>query len=380
MPALLINIKIDSREKCDIFKVTLADMAGLFEECHIKIRGSFSQECVEYAQRQTGAGVHFYQELQEKDWVAATLEMVSQVKCRSIFLYVEDHKLVAGRQRLERTLADFDSCELDYLCYSFFRASQLDANNLLPLDVTTRELFQEFALTSQNLGLIGKISPTYVTFSLVSAVSVKYFKHLLTTENKAHKIFCKTLISGIVRLFPHPHYRRFIKTVNGTLSWFDARLCISPPSSPFNLEKIWFETGLPLGGGWKFGIPKEELFANYDDDNGAYGESLIKRGLYPFNPHSFDTEGAKKFKNIVRRIDLAPGEFVNCTYYSHNGRIGRAPEIEINVVRGNVAVLYQGNSYPISSGGAKWFYSNLGPVIQSIESSELKLTIFDQAF
>ncbi len=36
MPALLINIKIDLREKFDLFKVTLSDLSGLFEEKWIR--------------------------------------------------------------------------------------------------------------------------------------------------------------------------------------------------------------------------------------------------------------------------------------------------------------------------------------------------------
>jgi hypothetical protein len=164
MPALLINLKIDVKEKFEFYKVTLADLSGLFEECHIKIRGTYSRECVEYAKDQLGNGIHFYQELQEGDWVAATLEILGHVASRSVLLYFEDHKLVATRQRLERVLADFDECKLDYLCYSFFKASQLDVNNLLPLGVTQRELFHEFTLNN-NLNLIGKISPHYCIFS-----------------------------------------------------------------------------------------------------------------------------------------------------------------------------------------------------------------------
>ena len=380
MPALLINIKVDLREKFDLFKITLPDLSGLFEECHIKIRGIYSQECIKYIQRQLGNEIHLYQELQESDWVAATLEMLSQVKSRSVCLYFEDHKLLGDRQHLERTLADFDGYNLDYLCYSFFKASQLDVSNLLPLGVTQREVFYEFALSPQNLDLIGKISPGYYTLSLVSVISVEYFREALTTENRRFKIFSKKVTLALTRLFPYPRYRAVFKTMNHTLSSFGAKLCIYPPSSPFNLEKIWFESPLPIDGGWKFGILKQELFANYDDDNGAYGESLIKRGLYPSDAHSFDTDSADNLNAVVRQIALSDGEFYDCTYYSHNGRIGRAPQLEINVLRGGVTVLYQGTSFPLSSGEAKLFYANLGPVIQCVKSAELIIKVFDETF
>ena len=379
MPALLINIKVDAQEKFEFFKVTLADLSGLFEECHIKIRGTYSQECVKYAQDKLGNGIYFYQELQERDWVAATLEILCQVESRSVFLYFEDHKLVATRERLEQTLAEFDKCNLDYLCYSFFKASQLDVKNLLPLGVSQRELFHEFSLSIQNLKLIEKLSPGYYTFSLVSLVSVKYFRELLSAENKRFKIFSKKITALTSLLFTYPRYRVIFKKLNHVISSFSARLCIYPPSSPFNLEKIWFES-IPITGDWKFGIPKHELFANYDDDNGAYEESLIKRGIFPFGAHSFDMDGVESLNNVVCDIILQNGESFDCTYYSHNGRIRSAPRIEINVVRGSIVVLYQGASFPLSSGETKLFYSNLSPAIQCIESSEVKIKVFDEIF
>lgn len=380
MPALLINIKVDVQEKFEFFKVTLADLSGIFGECHVKIRGMYSQECVKYAQAQLGSGIHLYQGLQERDWVAATLEMLSQVKSRSVFLYFEDHKLVVNRQRLEQVLADFDKCNLDYLCYSFFEASQLDVKNLLPLGVTQRELFHEFALNNKNLNLIGKLSPGYYTFSLVSLVSVNYFRELLLTENRKFKIFNRKITALITRLFSYPHYREVFKKINYTFSLLGARLCMYPPSSPFNLEKIWFESTVSNRDGWKFGILKQELFANYDDDNGAYGESLIKKGFYPFDGQPPGTDDAEHLHSVVNQIALKEGESFDCTYYSHKGRISRAPQVEINVVCGKVIVLYQGVSFPLSSGDAKLFYSNLKPVIQCVESSDVQIKIFDEAF
>lgn len=378
MPALLINIKVDAQEKFEFFKITLADLSGIFEECHVKIRGVYSQECVKYAQAQLGNGIHLYQELQERDWVAATLEMLSQVKSRSVFLYFEDHKLVVNRQRLEQVLADFDEYNLDYLCYSFFKASQLDVNNLLPLGVTQRELFHEFYLNN-NSNLIGKISPHYCIFSLVSLASVEYFRKILTTENKKFKIFSRMLIVVLARIFPYPRYRKVIKAINDKLSWFNVRICISEPSSPFNLEKVWYEAMLDKHR-WKFGILKQELFANYDDDNGAYGESLIKKGLYPFDAHSLDIDGVKNLNNIVLQIELREGELFDCTYYSHNGRICHAPKVQIKVIRGEITVRYRDAIFPLSCGEAKLFYSNMSPVIRCIEFAELEVKVFDEIF
>ena len=381
MPALLINLKIDLQEKLDFLKVTIEDLTGLFEECHVKIRGNYSKECVEYIQRQLGNEVNFYQELQEADWIDATLEMLNQVKSRSIFLYFEDHRLVASRLQLEKTLTDFDNYNLDYLTYSFFKASNLDIKNLLPLNVNQRSLFSDFILTKSNLGLIGKISPRYHTFSLVSLISSEYFREVLEIENKKLKLFNSKISSILTRLFVYPRYRKVVATINNILAWFNIRLCLHSPASPFNLEKTWSESILNTHG-WKFGILKEELFANYDDDNGAYEESLIKKGLYPFDANSIKIENdyLKNLNDVTLQINLKKGELFDCTYFSHNHRIRHAPKVKINVILGDITVHYKGNVISLLSGDNKLFYSNLSPVIHCNDFSELELIIFDEIF
>jgi hypothetical protein len=379
MPALLMNVKIDEQQKLDLFKGTLTDLYGLFEECHVKVRGKYSQECLDYARSQLGSGVHVYQGLQEHDWVNATLEILSHVKARSVFLYIEDHKLVASRARLEQTLADFDDRDLDYLCYSFFKASRLDVNNLLPLGVVRGESFHEFDLTAQNLSLVGKISPHYFTFSLLSVLSVEYFRELLVSENKRSKIFSGKAVRVLARIFHSPFHRRVFNKMNGVLSPFGVRLCKYPVSSPFNLEKVWFETPLSHRVR-KFGVLTRELFANCDDDNGAYGESLIKKGRYPFDMDCSEADPHERLHSIEFYVALNRGESFDSTYYSHNDLIRSAPRVECEVTRGEVTVLYQGRSVQLAAGEAGLFYSNMGPVIKSTQQTELKIRVFDERF
>ena len=380
MPALFVNLKIDDQEKFDLFKVTIADLNSLFEECHVKIRGIYSKKCVEYIQDQLGNEVNFYQELQESDWVAATLEMLGQVKSRSVFLYVEDHRLVNTMLQLEKTLADFDRYNLDYLCYSFFKASQLNVKNLLPLGVTKRELFDEFDLTAQNVALIGKISPGYYTFSLISLISVKYFREVLLAENKTFKIFNKPLASLISRLFPYQRHKAAFKIINHALSALSARLCLFPPSSPFNIENIWFESPSPIDGDWKFGIAKQELFANHDDDNGAYGESLIKRGLYPFTEEANIRPEEISGAFIKKTIELSQGQSFDLLYHSAVGRIRKPPIVFIRVESGHVLLKLAGSESLMVPGDLRSVYSNKGAVLVADEAAILELQIFDELF
>jgi hypothetical protein len=145
------------------------------------------------------------------------------------------------------------------------------------------------------------------------------------------------------------------------------------------VEKIWFETLFTnYDRGWKFGIPKEELFANYDDDNGAYGESLIKKGLYPL---AEQPPGAMEMRATnAQRLFLEPGESFDCTYHSQRGRIIRPPLVELKVMAGKVSVHCRGSEFQIDAGGSKYFYSNLGPIVHSVERAQIQIRVFDEAF
>ena len=379
MPALLINIRIDEEEKLEFFKVTLSDLAEHFAESHVKIRGRYAAECVAYAQACLRGAVHTYQELQEKDWIAATLEMVGQAKSRSVFLYFEDHKLVAPAGALRKVLAAFDASRLDYLCYSFFRASQLDARNVLPLGAVRGETFSEFRLTDPRVEVLGRISPNFYTFSLVSLVSIEYFKAILKTGNAGIKVHLRALTAVLTRLFRYPRYRRVVGTLNAVLSRIGVSLALYHPSSPFNLEKLWFES-IPSAAGWKYGILHSELFANYDDDNRAYGESLIKKGLYPFKADQFDLRAIGRMRPVVTTLSLKAGDSFDCAYHSHVERIRQAPVVQIASTTEAIEVRYQGVVHAMAAGEARYFYANLSPVIVCMADSEVQIKVFDEIF
>jgi hypothetical protein len=376
MPALFINIKIDHHDRLDRFKVTLADLEGLFDEYHIKIRGVLGDESIAYAKDLFASHARFYQELQESDWVAASHDMLAQVTSRSVFLYCEDHKLVADRQRLGLVLKEFDENQLDHLSYSFFHASQLDVRNLLPLNPRRHSDIIEFSLNEQSRKMIGRISPRYCIYSNVSISSVEYFRSLLQLENKKYKFYFPKLTKLIIRLFPYPGYRKVFDRINNLSSSMSIRLCASSPASPFNMEKNWHEA-FPLGKPWKFGVLRNELFANYDDDNGSYGESLIKKGGYPFDAQVSNPEIAN---GLTFSLRLQAGEIYDCNYYSHNGRIGHAPQVSIRVIDGDLQVAYAGEQVYLRAGDIKSFYSNIGPVIECKKDSQLEIAVFDEAF
>lgn len=382
MTALFINLKIDEKEKFDFFKVTLLDIERLFNECHIKIRGNFADDCILFSKKLLSGRAKFYQQLQEKDWVAATLEMIESVKSSSIFIYIEDHKLISSSNDLKMVLNEFDKFKLDYLCYTFFSSSHLNKNNLLPLKPKHGPIFSEFFLDKKNIKVLKNISPLYCTFSFASICSKEYFEKLIHDENKKIKIYIRKLSSLLTIIFPYPKYKIIVNFLNFFLSFLNSRLCIYPINSPFNIEKLNIEMNRfeikSHKKNWKIGVLNKELFANFDDDNNAYGESLIKRGLYPFD--SEKVVNIKMQSNISYNLKLSKGDFYDCTYYSQIHRIRNSPRIFIKVLAGKLKVNYVNKDIILEKDEAQGFYSNLSPIINCIKDAEIQLSIYDESF
>ncbi len=382
MSSLFINIRIDKKEKFDLFKVTLPDIENLFNECHIKIRGELANDCIIFAKELFTDRAKFYQEIEESDWVAASLIMIKNVKSRSIFFYLEDHKLIKSADNLKLVLNEFDESKLDCLCYSFFRASRLDVKNLLPLNPKKKNQFSEFLLNKENIKLIRKISPLYCIFSVASIFSTEYFTKILHEENKKYKIYFKKLTTLVAIVFPLPKYRIIFNYINFFLSFINSRLCIDPFDAPFNLERLVKDMNIfelnSYKEKWKYGILHNELFANFDDDNNAYGESLIKRGLYPFDlKKKVNTD----FNNSINfNLKINKGDSYDCTYYSQIHRIRSCPRVSIKVNSGKLSIKYKDDNIILAKNNCQSFYTNLSPIIYCIEDAEISMSIYDECF
>ena len=70
--SLLINIYINSELKFEHFKINFSDICNIFDDIHIKIRGSFKRECIDYVNKNYKNKLFIYQDLTEKDWLKAT--------------------------------------------------------------------------------------------------------------------------------------------------------------------------------------------------------------------------------------------------------------------------------------------------------------------
>jgi len=381
MTALFINIKIDNKIKYNIFKNTLLDLKGIFNEFHIKYRGSHTNQCIEYTKKifNENEKLSFYQDLQGDDWVEASLYMLSNVKSRSIFLYFEDHKLTSSITHFSEVLSEFDDQQLDYLCYSFFNASVLGIENILPFNPKKTKNLHSFEYSKSQNKLIGKISPRYFHFSLVSICSVEYFKSILISSDMSIKIYNSNISSLLSRLFTYPSHRYVESSINNFLKHFNMYLCHFNPSSPFNLEKIWFQD-LEIKRSLKIGVLTKELYTNYDDDNGSYMESMIKRGLYPFEKYVNFSIDKNDLSGIYFKTNLMDGELYDCTYFSRNERITSSPVVHITVITGKLKISYNSDTINLSSGENMYFYSNKRPTLISMGESSVEIGVFDECY
>ncbi len=373
--ALLINLRINNRDKFEHLKTTLLDISNIFDEIHIKIRGLLKSEVIEFVSDKIESNIITYQNHDESDWINTTLEIIENINSSLIFLYNEDHRLVVENKKLNEVLNDFHYYNLDYLTYTFFRASKLNIENILPLQPKQTRNLYFFELNKNQIKILGLISPKYYTVSQASVFSKKYLKYNLKKENKRYKIyniFFNRLISKLIPL----NRRRFYNLINNFIEKFNTTICQYPPSSSFNIEKQWFEVNIQENN-WKYGILKTELYANYDDDNGAYGESLIKRGLYPFSKKI--SQNFTDHQNALSefKIKLNTNETYNCTYFRRSQRIQNCPMLTISVVSGQVMLNIQEQKITLRTGESIKVFSNLRPFINADEESTINILIFD---
>jgi hypothetical protein len=379
MPAILVNIYINSEKKFEIFKVTISEVITEFSECHIKIRGAYSSECIKFLDANFNKEILYYQDLPGQDWAYDTRKMLKYVTSRSVFLYFEDHKLVGSKEYFKGILNDFDELLLDYLSYSFFKASKLSIKNILPYQIKSNERLSTFDINFAISNGLGKISPYYYLFSLPSIISVRYLNLLLKNENVRLKISCNILSRVIKRLMPYPQYRNCISKINYFLYPLRIRYFLTGIDSPHDVEKLWSERLNYQLENCTYGLPSTELFANYDDDNGGIGESLIKRGLYPFDFSRADLDIANFNTAPLRRIiEMKAGEIQSGEYISANDRISDPPIVQIKIKNGRISLDSHSFSRKLNIGTSFSYYSNQKISITAEMDTILELFIYDE--
>ena len=153
--SLLINIYINDELKYAHFKSNLLDIYSIFDEIHIKIRGSYKKKCINFVKQNLDNKLITYQNLTEKDWVKATSIISKNLDSGLVFLFNEDHKINCEMDTLIKTFKELAKFKVDYMPFSFFKANRLNSFNILPLNPKQNNFIDFFDLDKNKLKLIG---------------------------------------------------------------------------------------------------------------------------------------------------------------------------------------------------------------------------------
>ena len=374
--SLLINIYINDELKYAHFKSNLLDIYSIFDEIHIKIRGSYKNKCINFVKQNLDNKLITYQNLTEKDWVKATSIISKNLDSGLVFLFNEDHKINCEMDTLIKTIKELAKFKVDYMPFSFFKANRLNSFNILPLNPKQNNFIDFFDLDKNKLKLIGKISPSYYHVSLLGIFSTSFFKKLINSENIFFKFYLPLFNKIIDRIYPGKKLY-ILERINFILNKFNISFNSWPINTPFNLEKIWYQD-LYFNEECRYGIPKNELFANFDDDNGAYGESLIKRGLYPYDEKYFKPRIVRKNLLSEFSLEFKKGDTYDLTYYNSRDRILICPVLQIEIIRGDIKINSSNEKLIVQKKNKYLIYSNLSPVLLAKTDCKVRISIFDK--
>jgi len=379
MPALLANIRLNSREKLLFFKRNFGAILSLFDEFHLKIRGDFSSEGAIFCKETIGDKLRLYQYLPDGNWVYATREMLKRVSNRSVFLFWEDFSPTASLEEISNCLQVFDRCELDFLPYIGFNTPGMpNWENLLPLNPRHTDSIVYSEISGNNIHLLLKIMPKAYVFTLPSVVSKRFLHEVLLerqVEDSPVKIFSPFLNWLILRVFGFPNNHLIYRRLNEFVRFLKTEVLMHPLSSPHSLERLAVEHLPERTVMIRYGVPRIEIFANWDDDYGFYGTSLLQRGLYPYS-------------TIVRSQELPTYEAPVCFpktlfgcerfplfYLPRAGRPSRPSILKIRVLGGTALVETGSEQVFVNFPGSILLYANKISFISSSDHSELKIEI-----
>ncbi len=374
MTALIFNIFLDSKFKFDIFKVTYSEIQSLFEEKHIKIRGRYAEKALDFIKK-ISINYFFYQNLPDKDWIQSFLLMSLNVKSKACFIYIEDHKLTKNIEYFRDILISFEKFELDYLCYSWYYSSNLYFNNLLPLNPSNFKKFLSFKLDKFNFLKLRNISGSnFYPFSICSLISTK---HLIKILNKhtLRKVYCKYFSIIIIKIFGYPYYRYVFELMNKILKFFKIRIYINPINQPDNLEVHKIETNPFINlNETKFAVLKDQLFTSVDDDNGHYGESLLKMGRFPFDLFVDQNSNKIVFTDEIS-VKIKNGDNYPLQYIPYSDRYYDFPVIEIFLIKGKLTLVKGDLNIDLEKKKSLIIHSSQNAKVYALEESILRIKI-----
>ncbi len=376
MVTVICNVYINSVEKCTLFKQTFPRVYKVSDNWLINIRGKYREDVVKYIEDNfpdSNENCVFFPGLDDGDWAKSTRKMLERSKYDYVYVFLEDHFLLKPISHLKDVIRDMENNNIDYFQYSFFNVG-LHTNSIEKIYPDYTDFFCSFILDAERLCEAKENHRYFFPYSLASVASKHYFLRLLEVEEK--KIIKVPIVFQEIleKIFLHyPRNRSFWFVINKIIKKIGLRLTIYSPATPFNLEKSLFDFDrdlMPI----KVGVLREELFANWDDDNGISDSSLIKRGLYPL---SFVIENVEYEPVIFKKYNQKKGKSLKFQYYADKSRITDIPLKYISVESGSLKIVSSLEAVNLNTGEHVWVTANIPHVITAIEDCWYNVYIQD---
>ncbi len=270
MPTLTIfaNFYINSDERylrmVDSFN-SFKDISA--EKWVVNARGIHAKKTISFLQEHLGEKLISFSLESKQGWFHDTKQMLSSINSDFVLFWLEDHINTVDPKIYSELIHDMKKDDSDYLEYSWWHSGEI-LIHYQSLPKIENEISATFTLTKKDLFEIEKNYSIFI-ISMAGVFSLALFK----------KIILET------KLFLRQY----------------------PKQTPFNFEK---------GGGCKnwlpitITLPKQELFANIDDDHSDPGYSLQSRGLYSIREKREPTMQRAQKNQTIQKIKALIPDFI----------------------------------------------------------------------
>ncbi|MDA1169094.1 MAG: hypothetical protein O3A36_02040 [bacterium] len=368
MVTAICNVFIDSEFKLELFKETFQRVYGVSDNWLVYIRGKYSEDVVKYIQEafpDYEKNCIFFSGLYSNNWVRSTTEMLKSSRYEYVYTFLEDHILMKPLGHFKNVIQEMSKLKIEYFGYSFFNIG-LSVQSSEGLYPDYSKYFFSFYLSQGDMEYLKKNNHHFYPHSLTSVCSKRHFRNVLEIENM-RLIHVPFLVQALMEnvFFFYPRNRAFWFNVNKFVSRLGMRFVIYLPETPFNLEKSLFDCDtqlLPL----MIGGLREELFANWDDDNILSNSSLMKRGLYPLTLKS--TVSVSGYESTMgREYQLLKGMIETKQFYPEMSRISHVPIKQILVKNGTAKIYSDKEVYTLNKGEGMCVHANVPHQIEALE-------------
>jgi hypothetical protein len=280
MFTIFANIIINDSDRLDRFKRSFLSFRNISDNWLINIRGSLRENALDFLRVNLGERMIEFSLLDDKrGWINNALVMLKEAKYDYIMIWLEDHMSVADENIYKKILIEMSNSRVDYIMYSWW------------LFGNAREKFEESGIITKKMDNIDVIDLNVESWhkvvglgyeqyliSLVGIFKKEFLYKLFILDNKLLPLFISKIVYKLITLSGRLFKKVKIDEVFDRLNtkFFNNRLPRFSKETPFNLEKRQHRIDLlPI----RVGVPREELFACIDDNQGVPGYCLQERAL-----------------------------------------------------------------------------------------------------